>query len=445
MTMLSPDSGLQQPLWRLLQATTQVVLAVRQGSSGTTAIAAVPQALRPGVQALAFQVWRNAGRAEALRKLLAPRKPPPPTDALLCSVLALVWDPEHAPYEAFTLVNQAVEAAKKQVATRTQASFLNACLRRFLRERETLVAQTQADPVAVWNHPAWWIAKVQHEYPNHWQALLTQANGHAPMALRVNARHSSVDSYMAQLEAAGMEAHVQHDGAVVLKTPASVVKIPGFLQGTVSVQDAAAQMAAPLLLRDWSGSPPKRILDACAAPGGKTGHLLEICDAELIALEIDGQRCQRISENLNRLGLKAHVLVADAATPTDWWDGELFDAILLDAPCSASGIVRRHPDIRWLRRESDIAQLATIQRELLQKLWALVKPGGRLLYCTCSLFQDEGAWQVQTFLAHNTDARLLPSPGHLLPQIGAKTGDLPDNRQGDHDAFYYALLEKFPG
>jgi 16S rRNA (cytosine967-C5)-methyltransferase len=186
------------------------------------------------------------------------------------------------------------------------------------------------------------------------------------------------------------------------------------------------------------------VLDACAAPGGKTGHLLELGLAHVTALDVDAQRCERIRQNLARLGLVAEVLVGDAARPDLWWDGLAFDAILLDAPCTASGIVRRHPDVRWLRRETDIAQLANLQRKLLQTLWPLLAPGGRLLYCTCSLFLAEGSQQVQTFLAHHTDALLLPSPGHLIPVNPGKQAVVPDNRRGDHDGFFYALLQKQP-
>ena len=218
--------------------------------------------------------------------------------------------------------------------------------------------------------------------------------------------------------------------------------LPGFAQGVVSVQDGAAQLAAPLLLSGLASAGPLHVLDACAAPGGKTAHLLEIADCTVTALDVDPARCEKIHQTLQRLGLQAQVLVADAANVSAWWDGRLFDAILLDAPCSASGIVRRHPDVRWLRRESDIAQLAAIQARLLKALWPLLKPGGRLLYCTCSVFRAEGEDQIQTFLAHNTDAALLPSPGHLMPQSGANGDAVPDNPIGDHDGFYYALLEK---
>jgi 16S rRNA (cytosine967-C5)-methyltransferase len=198
------------------------------------------------------------------------------------------------------------------------------------------------------------------------------------------------------------------------------------------------------LLRAVQGSTPAalRILDACAAPGGKTAHLLELADVEVTALDIAPQRCRRIEDTLRRLGLQARVLAADATQPTQWWDGQLFDAILLDAPCTASGIVRRHPDVRWLRRESDIAQLAAVQVRLLAALWPLLKPGGGLLYCTCSVFRAEGEEQAQTFVAHNTDAVLQSAPGHLLPQTGANNNGVQDNLEGDHDGFYYALLAK---
>ena len=226
--------------------------------------------------------------------------------------------------------------------------------------------------------------------------------------------------------------------------------IAGFDAGEVSVQDAAAQLAAPLLLQGLGcadGAPVAtlRILDACAAPGGKTAHLLERADAQVTALEIDPARCERIHETLQRLGLQARVIAADARDPAQWWDGHAFDAILLDAPCTASGIVRRHPDVRWLRRETDIAQLAAQQAALLSALWPLLKPGGRLLYCTCSVFRAEGEEQAQTFVAHNTDAVLRPAPGHLVPQTAAKHNSVQDNLEGDHDGFYYALLEKRAG
>lgn len=436
------DMDTRIPLWRQLQATAVVIQAVREGQSGTAAIDAVPSEVRAAVQSLAFHVWRNLGRAEALRKILASRAPPAGVDALLCVALALAWSEVDAPYDAFTLVNQAVEAAKHTPSAKAQANFVNACLRRFLREKASLVARTDHDPVAVWNHPIWWIEQLKRDHPGQWQAILSASNAHAPMTLRVNVRKSTPQEYMQVLADAGIAARPTGVHAVVLEKPLAVHRIPGFAQGEVSVQDAAGQMAAPMLLAGLQHSAGLRVLDACAAPGGKTGHLLELVEADVTALEIDPRRCARISENLTRLGLQARVLTADALDTGAWWDGALLDAILLDAPCTASGIVRRHPDVRWLRRPSDIPQLAALQKKMLDTLWPLLKPGGRLLYCTCSLFVAEGDAQVQTFLARHTDAILLPSVGHLMPVSDAKVGELPDNRSGDHDGFFFALLQK---
>ncbi len=432
------------PLWRLLHATATCLMAVRGGRSGTAALEQVEPALRPAVQALSFQVWRSLARADNLRRLLAHRAPPPQTDALLCVVLALAWDESQSPYPSFTLVDQAVEAAKRHAATRAQAGFINGCLRRFLREREALVALSDQDPVARWNHPAWWIARVRQDHPQQWQQILQADRRHASMTLRVNVRRSSQAAYLAQLEADGIAAVAVGSSGIRLARPMPVQRIPGFDAGLVSVQDAAAQQAAPLLLHGLvpRGERPLRILDACAAPGGKTAHLLESADCAVTALDVDPARCTRIHQTLARLGLQADVRAADAAQPASWWQGEPFDAILLDAPCTASGIVRRHPDVPWLRRASDVDQLGQLQARLLAALWPLLAPGGRMLYCTCSVFRAEGDIQIQTFVEHNTDAALLPSPGHLLPRSAGIDATVPDNGDGDHDGFFYALLEK---
>ncbi len=437
-------------LWQQLTGVAGALAAIRGGQSGTAALAAVDPALRPGVQALLFHVLRQAGRAEVLRRKLAPRTPRPPVDALLCTALALCWDPDNAPYDAFTLVNQTVEAAKRNTSTQAQASFINACLRRFLRERDALVAQTDEDALARWNHPHWWVQRLRKDHPQHWEQILQANNRHAPMALRINQQKSTQVLYLSSLNAINLEAIAAEGNGLILQQPVPVQSLPGFAEGWVSVQDTAAQLAAPLLLKGLDLTRPLRVLDACAAPGGKTAHLLELAPPgaplQVTALEIDATRSARIGETLERLELKAQVLVADAARPEDWWQqqcgGQLFDAILLDAPCTASGIVRRHPDVRWLRRETDIAQLAALQTRLLAKLWPLVRPGGRLLYCTCSVFRAEGDGQVQTFLAHHTDAQLLPSPGHLMPGNADKGGTVPDNLRSDHDGFFYALFQK---
>jgi len=439
---------LQPPLWRQLQLTAGALASIRSGVSGSVAFEAVEPALRPGVQSLGFHVLRWLGRAEALRRHLAKRTPPPPADALLCTALALAWDGEAAPYEPFTLVDQAVEAAKRNPATRAQASFINACLRRFLRERDALVAATETEPVAQWNHPRWWIERLKRDHPREWQRVLAADNMQAPMTLRVNVQRTSVPAYLDALAVVDLQGRAVGASGVQLGRARPVQQLPGFAEGDASVQDAAAQLAAPLLLQGLqrpAGGAPLRVLDACAAPGGKTAHLLEMMpvgDIEVVALEVDAQRSRRIGETLARIQREAKVVVADAGRTADWWDGVPFDAILLDAPCTASGIVRRHPDVRWLRRESDTAQLALQQSMLLAALWPLVRPGGRLLYCTCSVFREEGSHQIEAFLAHNTDARLRPSPGHLLPQSAGIGRSVPDNPLGDHDGFFYALLEK---
>jgi 16S rRNA (cytosine967-C5)-methyltransferase len=438
------DNTTQVPLWRQLQGAASLLMAVRDGQSMTAALEDVDATLRPGVQSLGFHVLRWLGRAEALRQQLAKRPPPPEADALLCVALALGWSEVDAPYTMHTLVDQTVEAAKRSEATRHQASFINGCLRRFLRERDALVALTEKSPQAVWNHPQWWIDRVRKDHPADWQAILQANNNRAPLILRINERKTTQSQYLRALAAINIEASPVGKQGVILAAARPVTALPGFAEGHFSVQDAAAQLAAPLLLDGLAprGATPLRILDACAAPGGKTAHLLELADCEVTALDIDARRCERIAQNLQRLGLQADILVGDAARPDTWWDGRLYDGILLDAPCTASGIVRRHPDVRWLRRPSDIAQLAGIQAQLLKSLWPLLKPGGRLLYCTCSVFRAEGDNQIEMFVAHHTDALLMPSPGHLLPQSGVETTVFPDNLLREHDGFYFALLEK---
>lgn len=431
------------PLWQLLQATAKAVQAVRAGRSLTAALESVAAPLRPGVQALSFQAMRQLGRAMALRELLAKKAPPPAADALLCTALALVWQDDTAPYPVHTLVNQAVEAARRQRQTQAQSSFINACLRRFMRERDGMVAQTDQDLQAFWNHPHWWVARLQNEHPQHWRHLLAMAQKPAPMSLRVDRQHHTVAAYQAQLLAMGLRSTAVGASGLQLDQAVAVHQLPGFDLGHVSVQDAAAQLAAPLLLQGRDAQRAWRILDACAAPGGKTGHLLACYPkAQVLALDVDAKRCERIAQNLQRLGTPAQIKAADAAQPEQWWDGQLFDAILLDAPCTASGIVRRHPDVRWLRRPTDSAQLAQTQSQLLKALWPLLVPGGRMLYCTCSVFKSEGDETVQAFLARNTDAHLLPSPGHLIPGQAPTSLPVEDNALGEHDGFYYALLEK---
>lgn len=438
-------SKLSAPLSKLLQSTALTLNQVQAGKSATVALSQIPLELRPGVQSLTFQVLRSLGRARALREKLARRAPNKAADALLCTVLALIWDETKLGYDAFTLVNQAVEAAKNSAETRQQASFINACLRRYLRERESLIEQTSGQEEALWNHPGWWIAKIKRQYPNNWQSVLAANNRQAPLTLRINVRKITPSAYLEQLKKLDIGASLVGGAGIQLQRPQSVYSLPGFVEGWFSVQDAAAQLAAPLLLNGMQSKSALRVLDACAAPGGKTAHLLEISHCDLTALDIDPIRCTRIVDTLARLGLTATVKVGDAARPQDWSDGKLFDAILLDAPCTGSGIVRRHPDVRWLRRESDVPQLAEIQSQLLDVLWDKLAPGGRLLYSTCSVFLEEGDMQTKAFLARQKNAILMEAPGHLLPSTAECGATLDENMAHDHDGFYYALFAKHQG
>ena len=442
-------AGQAPALARLLERTADAVQAVRGGRSLTDVLAACPAPLRPGTQALSFLVLRRLGAAQAVRALVAPRTPPPAVEALLLSAIALLWPDEAPPYADHTLVDQAVTAARKRAPQ--SASFLNAVLRRFLRERDALVAAALKQPTARWNHPQWWIDRLKADWPGQWQAILAAAQERPPMCLRVNVRRFTGEQYLQKLEAAGLPGRLAGPQTIVLDAAVPVDRLPGFADGAVSVQDAAAQRAAPLLVD--AGLPPgARVLDACAAPGGKTAHLLELADLDVLAIDADAKRLARVDETLARLRLQAHTRVGDGRRPAEWWDGRPFDAILLDAPCSASGIVRRHPDIRWLRRPEDIAALGRVQAELLEALWPTLKPGGWLLYATCSVFRAEGEHQIDAFLQRRgaSGAHLdNRSPGHLLPlPDNGSTGSLPPGSSagvGSHgvaDGFHYALLRK---
>ena len=439
---------------RLLSDCADAVAAVRAGRSLTEVLAEVAPTARPGVQALTFHVMRWMGSADAVRARLAPKTPPPRVDSLLITAIALLWPEADPPYPDHTLVDQAVTAARER--TPAAAAFVNAVLRRFLRERATLVAAAQQDPVSAWNHPAWWVERLRRDWPAQWQDHLRVANSHPPMTLRVNARRQTVADYVRLLERQGqrawpLAAPALGGQALQLARPCPVQRLPGFADGWVSVQDAAAQRAAPLLLSGGAGGSPlppgARVLDACAAPGGKTAHLLEAADLEVTALDSDPQRLARVKETLDRLGLSARLQVADARQTAKWWDGKPFDAILLDAPCSASGIVRRHPDVRWLRRPQDISTLARTQDELLTALWPLLKPGGRLVYATCSVFLAEGRQRIDAFLQRPqaAGARLDPtSPGHLPPLIDNPQAASAASSGVSGDGFYYALLHRPP-
>ena len=324
---------------------------------------------------------------------------------------------------AYAVVDHAVHVATAHDDGRLKA-LVNAILRNFQRRHAELTAALKREPVAFWNHPDWWIGVVQQTWPRDWKQILTVANQHPPMTLRVNVRRTTPEAYLATLTAAEMPATLHASGAITLTKPVPVDKLPGFAEGVVSVQDAGAQLAASWLeVKDGM-----RVLDACAAPGGKTGHLLEIADLDLTAVDVDTARLARVSSNLARLGLSAQTVTGDAARPATWWDGKPFDRVLADVPCSASGVVRRHPDIKWTRRPTDAQTFARQQIGFLDALWALVVPGGKMLYATCSIFPAENRRQIDNFLTRHVNAS-LERDIQLLPSE-------------EHDGFYYALLCK---
>lgn len=344
------------------------------------------------------------------------------------------------------VVDHAVRCAAA-LGMRSAGGLVNAVLRNFLRRRAAVAATaTASGETARYAYPQWWIDRLRAQYPVHYARALEAGNLHPPFTLRVNARRGTRAAYLARLAAENITARAVDglDGAdgcaVLLEQAMPVEALPGFAAGEVSVQDAGAQLAAPLL----DARNGMRVLDACAAPGGKTGHLLERADLELLALDQDAARLERVRGNLARLELKAETRCADAGAPEAWWDGRPYDRILADVPCSASGVVRRHPDIKWLRRAADIEAFAARQRALLDTLWRLLARDGKLLYTTCSVFQEENALQVVDFLASHADARLLPWRATValntpVPEAVAQGQLLPDHQ---HDGFFYALLQK---
>jgi 16S rRNA (cytosine967-C5)-methyltransferase len=422
--------------------------------AGTGAAQApMPAASRPAVRDMAYAVVRQLGLLRALAGQLNKRAPTPLLSALQLAALSQLRDGRRA---AAIVIDQAVAAAGRLPegeGSRFAGGFLNATLRRFTREGAAMVAAVQAaDPVARHNHPAWWLERLKAVWPTRWQAIAEASLEQAPLTLRVNRRRLDVEAASARLTAAGLHHHRTGAESLTLAQAVPVADIPGFADGDFTVQDAGAQFAAQWLA-PRSG---ERVLDACAAPGGKTTHLLQLADCAVLALELDSARAARIGENLAREQLPQHtdwpapswgatVRVGDATDPAGWWDGKPFDRIMVDAPCSASGIVRRHPDVLWHRARRDLATFAGQQQRLLEALWPLLKPGGTLLYVTCSLFPDEGESVISAFCAHRADCERLPLelPGseggrRLVQLLPTRSSDR------DHDGFTYALLSKRP-
>ena len=408
-----------------LLAAGDAIAQVRAGRSLSDALNGLEpgSSLRAAVQDLAYGTLRHLGLLDAILAELLRKPANPAVHALL---LAALYQLRARPRTSHTTVDQAVRAVSRLEPA--AKGLTNAVLRNYLREAGAILARCNSDP-ANYSYPQWWIDRVRSAWPQHWESVLNAGNLHPPMTLRVNRRHLSAERYLAKLGEHGLAGEIVGAQAILLERPVAIESLPGFSAGEVSVQDAGAQLAAPLL----DVRPGMRVLDACAAPGGKSGHILELADCALTALDSDPERVPRINDNLARLGFSARVVCADCASPAAWSDGVLFERILLDAPCTASGVVKRHPDIKWLRRESDLTALASTQHRMLDALWQQLAPGGKLLYATCSVFPQENEQTIESFLARSAAARRLPLAGLDAGQI------LPDARQ---DGFFYALLEK---
>jgi 16S rRNA (cytosine967-C5)-methyltransferase len=362
--------------------------------------------------------WLGTLRGVLAQLVRKPLQDAPVEALLLVGLYQLGWTraPGHA------VVDSAVRLCA-QLGVRSAQGLVNAVLRNFLRAPARLLEQARsASDVGRFSYPQWWIDRLRRAWPERFAEMLDAGNAHPPMSVRVNLRRGSVDSYRGRLDEAGIAHSALSGVALRISRPLPATRLPGFAEGLVSVQDLGAQFAAPLL--DLRAG--QRVLDACAAPGGKTAHVLESAQVDLVALDRDSERLERVGENLARLGLRAALVTADAGALSSWWDGAHFDRILLDAPCSASGVVRRHPDSKWLRRDEDIAQLAAEQSRLLDALWQTLAPGGKLLFVTCSVFPEEASARIAAFLGVRGDAARVPlhdfprADGQLLPDGGAR-------------------------
>lgn len=415
-----------------------LVQTLEQGRSLAETLPRTLAQLAPGDRALCqdlcYGVLRWHSRLLALADTLLQRRPR--EDDLLALLLVGLYQLEYQSTAPHAAVSQTVEAAR-ELGRGWATGLVNGVLRRFSRERERLAEVVDRDPARCLAHPPWLLERLQADWPEHWRQIAQQNNLRPPMTLRVNRRRWDPAAAREALAAAGLEAQPVPGvaEALVLARPRPVDELPGFAEGRVSVQDAAAQLAAALL----DPQPEERVLDACAAPGGKTGHLLERADIDLLALDREPARLERVAENLQRLGLAAELRAGDAGSPGDWWDGRPFQRILLDAPCSGSGVIRRHPDIKWLRRPADPAAMAAEQGRLLAGLWPTLAPGGKLVYSTCSVLAEENQAVVQRFMEEHPDAAALPVAPLGAVARGAGAQVLPAPHL---DGFYYAVLQR---
>lgn len=385
----------------------------------------LPPPQRAALQDVSYGTLRHAGLLRAILDVLLQK--PLRDEPLRCLLLVALYQLHYGKSAEYAVVDNAVRAATA-LGKSSAKGLVNAVLRNFLRRRETLPRQAAASSEeARYSHPQWWIDRLRRQYPDDWARILEEGNRHPPMTLRINRRRTTLPGYLDLLQENGIAARAVSEFGVKLEQPVPVGRLPAFDAGWVSVQDRAAQYAAPLL----DVADGMRVLDACSAPGGKAAHLLELAAVDLLALDHDAERLDMVARNLDRLGLAATLRAGDAAADA-WWDGKPFDRILADVPCSASGVVRRNPDIKWLRRQTDLEGFAVQQARILDRLWRCLARGGKLLYGTCSVFAEENQQQIADFLRRHPDAK------PRFP-VGIDGQLLPSDQQ---DGFYYALLHK---
>ncbi|NLS14361.1 16S rRNA (cytosine(967)-C(5))-methyltransferase RsmB [Vibrio sp. SM6] len=410
---------------------------VDKGQSLSHALPAAQKTIRPRdhalLQEICYGALRYLPRLESITNELMDNPLKGKKRVFHHLILVGIYQLSFMRIPAHAAVAETVEATT-QLRGQSLRGLINAVLRSYLRDQEALDEKAVSHNAGKYGHPSWLLKLLQESYPEQWESIIEANNNKAPMWLRVNRQHHSREQYAALLDNAAIdyELHSEASDAIMLSTPCDVTLLPGFDKGWVSVQDAAAQLAVDYLKPNDN----ELILDCCAAPGGKTAHILEHTqNTEVVAIDSDATRLKRVYENLARLHLHADVICGDARTPKVWWQGEQFDRILLDAPCSATGVIRRHPDIKWLRRGDDIAALAQLQSEILDAMWQQLKPGGTLVYATCSVAPQENSEQIKAFLARTKDATLQDSdpqaPGRQI---------LPGEE--NMDGFYYAVITK---
>jgi 16S rRNA (cytosine967-C5)-methyltransferase len=395
--------------------------------------------LSPFSKELCFGVCRQYYRLEAIADLLMTKRPK--STEIWVSLLTGLYQLYFLNIPDYAVVKETVELLPQLKATWAKG-LINAVLRRYCREKELLLSKLTNHSLFKYGHSEWFINRLKKDWPSEWAHICLSLDEHPPMSLRVNAQKTSRIDYLEQLKEANINATPLSFSpqGIKLVTPCQVYDLPGFVEGTISVQDEAAQLAVSLLdLR-----PKLNVLDACCAPGGKTCHILET-QADLnkcIALDVDKYRLKRVKENLDRLNLKATIIQGDALNPSDWWDGEPFERILLDAPCSATGIIRRHPDIKLLRTQNEITSIASLQAELLNALWPLLSPGGLLVYATCSIMPAENELQIEQFLKQHEDSNTIQIQQSIGHKLNHGLQILPG--ENDMDGFYYCVIKKSP-